>query len=413
MSYRHIEDINRDLAFHERYRTKCINLIASENCASKTVLSYLSSDLSNRYGCYENNDLDDREYTGNRYIAEMEKNTHKLLLDVFGGEAGRYCDIRPISGHMAGMSVVTGVIKPGESMMEVSWEDWGHGLGSAMVCNNHWKTTIDLRYIPFNGNLEIDLEKLHRILTENPPKLLVLGASGMLWLDPIKEIREMIDPDKTILAYDVSHISGLIACGVYPNPLDLGCDIIFGSTHKSFPGPQGGFVICKDKGIMDSISEALSPCMVTSHHINRIPALACALLEIKEYGSSYGAQIVKCSQKLGEELAALGFDVIHKGDLYSQTHQVIVRTQNLGADAYELNVLMEKSGLLCSGFHTPLYDIRIGTQEMVRRGMKESDCAELAMLIKRAIIDREDSDLLTKDIEEFASRFDKLVYSFD
>ncbi len=114
---------------HLQYRSRCLNLIASENYSTPKVRSYLASDFGNRYGCYETLKPEEREYTGNRYIHEFEMATHDLVRDVFKAD---YVDLRPIGGHMAGMATVLGLTDPGDLVFEVSMADWGHGLVGPM-----------------------------------------------------------------------------------------------------------------------------------------------------------------------------------------------------------------------------------------------------------------------------------------
>ncbi|MDW7671946.1 MAG: glycine hydroxymethyltransferase, partial [Bacillota bacterium] len=118
-------DIDNLLKTHDSYREGCLNLIASENYASEKVRGYLTCDLGNRYGCYVDNNPAEREYAGNKYIHEMEMATQELVKEIFKAD---YVDLRPIGGHMAGMSVVLGLLEPGDQVIEVSLSDWGHGL---------------------------------------------------------------------------------------------------------------------------------------------------------------------------------------------------------------------------------------------------------------------------------------------
>ncbi|MEA4960814.1 MAG: glycine hydroxymethyltransferase, partial [Lutispora sp.] len=127
--FKKTNDIDNLLKKHLSYREGCLNLIASENYSSDKVRSYLSCDFSNRYGCYSTLKPEEREYTGNKYIHEFEMATQELVKDIFKAKC---VDLRPISGHMAGMAVVLALLKPGELVIEVSLKDWGHGLVGPM-----------------------------------------------------------------------------------------------------------------------------------------------------------------------------------------------------------------------------------------------------------------------------------------
>ncbi|RYD04072.1 hypothetical protein N752_16915 [Desulforamulus aquiferis] len=119
----------------------------------------------------------------------------------------------------------------------------------------------------------------------------------MLFPEPVAEIKAVAEKMGILVAHDSSHVTGLIAGGVYPNPLDQGADIMFGSTHKSFPGPQGGFIATRDFNIYERVGNVLAS-LVTSHHLNRLPALAVGMLEMKEFGKAYGEQIIRNSKTL-------------------------------------------------------------------------------------------------------------------
>jgi len=314
-------DIDNLLKKHENYRESCLNLIASENYSSEKVRNYLGCDFSNRYGCYETNNPAEREYTGNKFIHEFEMATHELVKDIF---KAKYADLRPISGHMAGMSVVLALLEPGDLVIEVNLKDWGHGLVGPMCQIRQFDETINVEYMPFNSDRAVDTEKLLVQVKQLNPKLVIMGGSGTLFAEPVKELRKLADEQGFLIAYDASHVTGLIASGVFPNPLEEGADIMFGSTHKSFPGPQGGFVVSNNEELIIKVGNTISPSLVTSHHLNRLPALAASILEMKAFGEEYGKQIVNNSKALAQALEKYGFNVLGKNKGYTDTHLLLV-----------------------------------------------------------------------------------------
>lgn len=403
-----LNDIDNLIKKHVQYRKSCLNLIASENYSSDVVRSYLCSDLGNRYGCYNTLDPSDREYTGNKYIHEIEMETQELVKEVFGG---KYVDLRPISGHMAGMAVTLAILEPHDLVIEIHLKDWGHGLVDPMRLIPHLGETIRVEFMKFDENNELDVEDLKRKARELRPKLIIFGGSGTLFPEPVREFREIADELGIILAYDASHVTGLIAGKVFPNPLEEGVDIMFGSTHKSFPGPQGGFVVTNRKDLIEKIGKTLSPSLVTSHHLNRIPALAASLLEMKEYGHEYGVQIIKNSKALAEAMAKRGFNVLGAKKGYTETHLILVDVGNYVSKAP--GKLLEKAKILCSDdFSGASPQIRIGTPEVTRYGMKEKDMDYIAELFKRVLIDREDVNEVAKDVEAFVAKYQGLEFAF-
>lgn len=400
-------DIDNLLKKHEDYREGCLNLIASENYSSDMVRSYLGSDFGNRYGCYSTLDPAQRDYTGNKYIHEFEMATQELVKDIF---KAKYADLRPIGGHMAGMSVVLALLEPGDLVIEVSLSDWGHGLVGPMCQVRQFDETINVEYMKFTEDRAVDTEKLIAQARELNPKLIIFGGSGTLFEEPIKELRKVADEMGFLIAYDASHVTGLIASGVFFNPLEEGADIMFGSTHKSFPGPQGGFVVSNNYELIQKVGNTLSPSLVTSHHLNRLPALAASILEMKAFGEAYGKQIVANSKALSKALDNYGFKVYGKNRGFTDSHLLLV---GIGEYVdYAPAKYLEKARILCSDdFSGNSPEVRIGTPEVTRRGMKEEQMEEIAKFFKRVIIDKEDPTTVAKDVEEFNRQFLGLDFS--
>lgn len=406
--FKSTRDIDNLLKKHLVYREGCLNLIASENYASEKVRSYLGCDFSNRYGCYSTLDPSDREYTGNKYIHEFEMATQELIKDIF---KAKYADLRPIGGHMAGMSVVLALLEPGDLVIEVNLKDWGHGLVGPMCQVKQFDETIKVEYMKFTEDREVDAEALKAQVRELRPKLVIFGGSGTLFQEPVKELRPLADELGFYIAYDAAHVTGLIASGVFRNPLEEGADIMFGSTHKSFPGPQGGFVVSNNKELIIKVGNTLSPSLVTSHHLNRLPALAASILEMKEFGKEYGEQIVKNSKALAEALDKYGFNVMGKNKGFTESHLLLL---NLGGiiDSAPAKYL-EKAGILVSDdFSGGAPEVRIGTPEITRKGFKEDDMEQVAIFFKRLLIDKESPESVARDVEEYSRGFLGVEYSF-
>ncbi len=406
--FKSTRDIDNLLKKHENYREGCLNLIASENYSSEKVRSYLGCDFSNRYGCYSTLDPSDREYTGNKYIHDFEMATQDLVKRIF---KAKYADLRPIGGHLAGMSVVLALLEPGDLVIEVSLADWGHGLVGPMCQVRQFDDTINVEYMKFDEDRAVDTEKLIAQAKELKPKLIIFGGSGTLFAEPIKELRKVADEQGFLIAYDAAHVTGLIASGVFPNPLEQGADVMFGSTHKSFPGPQGGFVVSNNKELIIKIGDTLSPSLVTSHHLNRLPALAASVLEMEKFGKDYGTQIIKNSQALAKALDKHGFKVLGKNKGYTNTHLLLV---DMGEYIdFAPAKYLEKAKILCSDdFSGGSPEVRIGTPEVTRKGMKEEQMEEIAIFFKRLIIDKEDVEEVAKDVEAFSRQFLGLEYAF-
>lgn len=403
-----LKDIDYYLQKHDEYRENCLNMIASENSSSQTVRNYLTSNLSNRYGCYETAHPSNREYTGNKYIHEFEMELQALVGDVF---KGTYVDLRPIGGHMSGVATVLGLLDPGDLLFEVHLRDWGHGLVGPMLTVPHFAQTIRTASIPFDKNHMVDLDKLTWMIDEQKPRMIIFGGSGMLFPEPIKEVKAIAEKEGIIVAMDSSHVTGLIAAGVFPNPLEQGADVMFGSTHKSFPGPEGGMILTNNKEMHIKIGDKMANALVTSHHLYRLPALAAAILEIKQFGKDYGEQIIKNSKALGKAMEEAGFNVVAASKGYSETHLILVDVSEFQGGK-SVSKRLEAANILCSDDFGQLdKEIRIGTAEATRRGMKEAEMSIIADFYKRGIINREDVEAVGKDVSNFTKNYPATEYS--
>ncbi len=402
------KDIDNMLLAHEDYRNSCLNLIASENYASKRVRDYLGCDLSNRYGCYETSDPSEREYTGNKYIHQIEMATQELVKEIF---QAKYADLRPIGGHMAGMSVVLALLEPGDHVIEVSLADWGHGLVAPMCQIRQFDETINVEFMKFTEDREVDVEALKEQVKKVKPKLVIFGGSGTIFQEPVAALRPLADEMGFYIAYDAAHVTGLIASGMFTNPLNDGADILFGSTHKSFPGPQGGFVVSNHYDLIQKVGNTLSPSLVTSHHLNRMPALAASILEMKEFGKEYGAQIVKNSKALAHALHEFGFDVQGKNKGYTDSHLILVNFQGI-IDEAPAKLLEQANILVSDDFSGQAPEVRVGTPEVTRRGYKEGDMQQIAVFFKELIFDKKPVEEVKEEVEKMARRFTGIEYTF-
>lgn len=413
-----ISDIRQLVSRHEKYRAKCLNLIASENVVSVSSRRLLSSDLVGRYATY----LDDpaiRNYTGNKYIAELELAVLDLAKKLFQAD---FVDLRPLGGELAVKAIFTGLASPGDMVFESGPTDGGHGVGRRMFAANLFKNILDLRYIPIKDyELDPDMSRFQEVIREQKPKLIVFGRSRILFPEPIEQVREAADEVGAYIAYDASHIMGLIAGKVFPNPLDQGADVVAGSTAKTLGAPQGGIIFTRNEDVYKQVRTGFYPSLITNHHINRIPGIAATLLEMLTFGEAYFSQVVRNSRSLGGALYERGFDVLARDRGFSQSHEVLVDVSRFG-NGREINGQLELAGIFMDGVTLPIdiktggktaSGLRMGTQEITRTGAVESDMEGVADLIKRVVFDKEKPETVADDVAVFVSRFDHIKYTFD
>jgi glycine hydroxymethyltransferase len=283
------------------------------------------------------------------------------------------------------------------------------------LCIEH----IEMPYDPERMNVDVD--KAVRLIEDVKPSFVVLGASVYLFPHPVREIANAAHSVGAKLVYDAAHVLGLIVGKRWHNPLDEGADVMTASTHKTFPGPQGGIVATRDKDLFKAIGRAIFPFFVSNHHLHRLPALAVTAAEMKYFGEQYADQVVRNAKALAEALAAEGFKVLGEHLGYTRSHQVVldVRPQGGGAKAAKLledaNIIVNKN-LLPYDPPDAIKDpsgLRIGVQEMTRFGMKEDEMKTIARFIRRVLIDREPPEKVAKEVKDFRSNYTKIHYTFD
>ena len=400
------QEIRSLLKAHEQWRSQCVNLVASENALSPYVRNILDNDLLQRYADYEGRHLSSRKYQGTRWVEKIEALVTDLALEVFDA---KYAELRPISGHLAGSAVIMGVTKPGNRILEVDRKLGGHRLAYKLGLAR--ATPLNVHYLPIDPfDFNIDVDKTAHMIRELKPTLVILGSSNFLFSHPVAEIAEILNefPD-TCLAYDASHVFGLIAGGRFQDPLKEGAHIVFGSSHKTLPGPQGGLIFSNNANWMDAVSEAVYPALVTNHHPFRLPGLGIALLEMKKWGSAYADQIVANSQNLAAEIQSKGVEVVLSRDgRFTESHTILIKAHRFGS-AREVSERLEQANIIANGCLLPEQlgseGIRIGVQEITRLGAKRGDMAPLSSFIVDCITETRPASDVARDVEAFSKDF--------
>jgi glycine hydroxymethyltransferase len=380
---------------HEDWRGKqCLNLIPSENVMSSAARKLLSSDLAHRYTAR------DRFYMGTRFTDEIEHYGEKLAKEVFKAETA---DLRPLSGHIADLIVFANFAKPGDTLMCISPRNGGYpGMWKEGLAGLFKLKPVAFPFSKRDWN--IDVERAREAIMKTKPKIAIFGASLITFPNPVKELAEVAREYGAFVGFDGSHVMGLIAGQQFQDPLREGAHVLFGSTHKSFFGPQGGIILA-DRQHGEFLKEKIYPAFVDNAHWNRIAALTLALAEMKEFGKTYARQIVQNSQALAKALKDYGFPVICQHLGFTRSHQVI-----LDYGDYEkgraVAEKLQRANIIADCV------VRIGTCEVTRRGMKKKEMLRIAELLKRAIIDGEQPDRIKKDVAKLSSEFQKVEYCF-
>ena len=413
-----------DLKEHNEWFENSIPLIASENVPSPAVREALLSDFGNRYA---EGWPGERVYAGCVYIDKVEIQCMNLAKKLYKAE---FADVRPISGVVANLAVYSAFTNPGDVMIAPSIPAGGHishgkkeHSGTAGLVHG-----LDVEFYPFDADeMTIDIDKTKEKVEElkkvnRLPKMAMFGGSLFLFPHPVKELADFLKGHNMHINYDSAHVAGLIAGGQFQDPLRDGADTMTMSTHKTLFGPQGGLVLAYEK-YGDAIKKATFPGLTSSHHIHHMAAKAIAFAEALEFGKDYAKQVIKNAKALAVALSENGFKVLGEKRGFTMSHQIAVNVLDYSdggkveADLEKANIIVNRQlipGDIKAGrnyFHQG--GIRLGTAELTRLGMKESEMKEIASFIKKIVIDKKDPKKLAAKVKAFRKDYQKVRYCFD
>ncbi len=393
-------------------RKECINLIASESVLSPLAEKFFFSDFEGRYNEHDA----EPHYQGSKYSMEIEKFCNHIFEKNFETE---FVDTRPISGGIANLIAYTAFSKPGDVIISLGIPNGGHvsstrsGLAGVRGLNN-----MDMVFD--KEKMNIDVDGTVRLIKKVNPRLVMFGGSMFLFPEPVKEIKEQIDSNIKVI-YDGAHVLGLIYNGIFQQPLKEGADLLNASTHKTFQGPQGGIIIAR-QGFPEEdwkkVQRAIFPGTLSSTHIRRLPSLAITALEMNEFGRDYADQTIRNAKVLAQSLYENGFKVLCPNLGFTESHQIMVDVRDLGGGKSVAEKL-EENNIICNKMALPTDNsndatknpsgIRLGTQEMTRWGMKESDMKEIACLFHNVLLKQKNAK---EDVERLKKQFSEIKYCF-
>jgi glycine hydroxymethyltransferase len=415
---------------HEHYRdAECINLIASEGLKSPAVkqMLNLSSDLEGRYAEGENDiegHVKKRYYQGQKYMSLIEDYVTDLMKILFKCNWG---DLRLVSGTHANLATFKGlssaaknrkmVVTPLSCGAHIS-HDYAGLAGAVLGLEN-------INHVYSIEEFNIDADKSADVIRAAKPGIVTFGGSLFLFPHPVKELKAVADEVGAYVAYDASHVLGLIAGGVFQDPFSEGADFITSSTHKTFPGPQGGVILgnAKNKRLeraIKAIQFAIFPLSTSNTHLGRLPALGIAALEMKLFGAELARQTVKNAQTAGQYLCENGVKVLCASKGFTLSHQIAVDVCDFGGGkkvAQELedaNIILNKNLL-------PYNDqndrdnpsgLRIGFQDVTRRGFREGDVKHLCDLMLSVIKGKHKPSEVKESVIALKKGFNQVKYGF-
>ncbi len=415
---------------HEKYRdSECINLIASEGLKSPAVREVLSltQDLESRYAEGEN-DLEGhvkrRHYQGQKHITEIENSAADLMKNLFCCD---WTDVRLVSGTHANLATFKGLsmITKNNRMVATPLSSGAHishdytGLAGRVI----GLETIDHAYDL--DRMNIDVEKSAVIIRAARPGIVTFGGSVFLFPHPLKELSQIAKEVGAYVVYDAAHVLGLIAGGEFQHPLEEGADFITASTHKTFPGPQGGVILANsgdqrmETGIK-GVQHSIFPLTTSNTHLARLPAVGLTALEMKVFGEKLAKQTVKNAQAAGQYLFERDVKVVGEKEGFTKSHQIIVDVQKYGGGKKVAETL-EEANIIVNKNLLPYDDpnhkenpsgIRVGFQDVTRRGFAESDIEYLCDLMLKVITGEKAPSQVRGDVIAFRQSFGDVKYGF-
>ncbi len=393
-----------------------LGMIASENIISPMVQKIVGSDLHGRYaeglpfkryyqGC---GDFDT--------IEELGINLAKKLFDI------PFANIQSTSGTVSNIAALKALSKPGDDITAVSTADGGHISHARMGAVG--LRDLNLSTYPWDEErMEPDVDASAKLIREIKPKVALFGQSVFLFPTPLEELSDAAKEVGSTVMYDGAHVLGLIAGGCFQDPLHEGADIMTGSSHKTFPGPQGGFILSssEDEKFHRKLNNAVFPGTCSSYHLHHVAGKVVALAEFLEYGEELSRNTVSNAQALGSALAAEGFDVLAESRGYTASHQVLTRHGDLdsGAGAKAAD-LLEQAGIITNMNMLPgdtkamtPSGLRLGVQELTRVGMGNDEMKDVAKFYARVLLNNEDPKKVKQDVHEFKSNYHVIRYCFN
>ncbi len=405
----------RDLAErHNKLFHDSIPLIASENIMSPLAMEMLLSDFGSRYAeglPYH------RYYQGNQIVDELETFVIDLAKKFFRADNA---DPRPISGTVANIATIYGLTKPGDVITVPPLSGGGH-ISAAKFGAVGLRGLNSFSY-PFDvDEMNIDVDGAIRLIKEKKPVVTLFGQSVFLFPTPIRDLSDAFAEVGSTVWYDAAHVLGLIGGGQFQDPLREGADIITASTHKTFPGPQHGIILGKDKPDMwKAVQRGLFPGSISNHHLNAMAALGVTLAEEIEFGQEYAKNTVENAVALAEALSEEGIKMLGEKNGFTKSHTIVADVRDNGGgkkcaeDLEKANIILNKNLLpwdTSKNSQDPS-GLRIGSQEVTRIGFGKQEMKEVAKLIADVIIRHRPAEGVKAEILELKNRINRVKYCF-
>lgn len=381
-----------------------IELIASENFASKAVRECMATVLTNKYAeGYPGH----RYYGGCDYVDEVENLARDYACKLFNAE---HANVQPHSGSQANMGVYQAILKPGDKVLGMDLAAGGH-LTHGSPVSFSGKTYEFHSYGVDKDTEVINYEKIEELAKEVMPKLIVAGASAYPRVIDFKRLREIADEVGAMLMVDMAHIAGLVAAGLHPSPVPY-CDFVTTTTHKTLRGPRGGMILCKEE-YAKAIDKAIFPGIQGGPLMHVIAAKAqCFYEALQPDFKQYGQDVIDNCKALSDSLKEEGFRIVSGG---TDNHLILVDIKgSIGLTGKEAENILAKVNITANKNSIPFdtekptqtSGLRLGSAAMTTKGFTKEDFKEVGKIIASALKNPSDENL-----EELKAKASKLAYA--
>jgi len=398
-------EISHALDLEGKRQRETVNLIASENYASRAVLEAQGSSLTDKYAeGYPKK----RYYGGCENMDIVETLAIKRAKELFHAE---HVNVQPHSGTQANMAAYYALLNYGDTVMAMERTHGGHLTHGTRV-NFSGKSYNFIHYGLNRETERIDYQELERLALEHRPKLIVAGASAYPRIIDFERFRHIADLVGAKLMADIAHIAGIVAVGLHPTPVPY-ADVVTSTTHKTLRGPRGGFILCR-KELAKAIDAAVFPGMQGGPLMHAIAAKAVAFHEATQPGfTDYQRAILDNALTLATELNRLGMRLVSGG---TDNHLVLVDLTEIGVTGKKTQEALERAGIVVNRNAIPFdtrpalvtSGIRLGTPAVTTRGFGAEEMKHITSLIVKVITNIDNSDIqkqVSQEVSQLCTRF--------
>lgn len=378
-----------------------LELIASENYASKAVMEAQGTVLTNKYA----EGLPKKRYYGGcEFVDTVEEIAIERVKELFGA---KFANVQAHSGSQANMAAYFSLLTPGDKVLGMNLAEGGHLTHGSPV--NFSGKLFDI--IPYGLNSEtetIDYDALRELALKEKPKMIIAGASAYPRTLDFKKFREIADEAGAYLMVDMAHIAGLVAAGLHPNPVPH-AHVVTSTTHKTLRGPRGGLILTNDEQLAKKLNFNVFPGIQGGPLEHVIAAKAVAFKEALDPSyAEYQKQVILNAKALSEKLQGEGIEIVSGG---SDNHLLLVKTDSVNLSGKQAEHALEAAGITCNKNMIPgdkrspfvTSGVRLGTPAITTRGLTEKHMDKIGTWISKALKNHEDESVLNQIREEVIS----------